>query len=195
MDDWGDTYQLVQPNAHQRNTAERAIHTFKAHFLSVIAGVDPSFTKFIWDNLLSQKDITINLIHQATLNPRISAWEYLKGALDYAATPLDPIGCKIIIHTTSKNRKFWDQRGRKWFSVEPALHHYRCIQAIYSKAKSLLIKYTAKYFHEYLTQPSVTAEDRMMHSIYFLYAALKDVPKSICNSQLAAIEAFRNLTT
>ena len=32
VDDWGATYQLVPPNIHQRNTAERSIRTFKAHF-------------------------------------------------------------------------------------------------------------------------------------------------------------------
>ena len=30
--DWGALYQLVPPNTHRRNVAERAIHTFKAHF-------------------------------------------------------------------------------------------------------------------------------------------------------------------
>ena len=30
--DWGASYQLVPPNVHRRNVAERAIRTFKAHF-------------------------------------------------------------------------------------------------------------------------------------------------------------------
>ena len=30
--DWYATYQLVPPNLHRRNVAERAIRTFKAHF-------------------------------------------------------------------------------------------------------------------------------------------------------------------
>ena len=34
MKDWGATYQLVPPNVHRRNIAERAIRTFKAHFLA-----------------------------------------------------------------------------------------------------------------------------------------------------------------
>ena len=33
----------------------------------------------------------------------------------------------------------------------------------------------------------------MTHAIHFLSAALKDVPTSICNSQLAAIEAVRKI--
>ena len=71
--DWGATYQLVPPNVHRRNISERAIWTFKAHFLSVLAGLDPVFPMFMWDDLLNQTDITLNLLRQATLNPRILA--------------------------------------------------------------------------------------------------------------------------
>ena len=94
-----------------------------------------------------------------------------------------------------KNKKSWDQKGREGFSVGPALQHYRCIHAIDSKTKALIITDTAKYLHEYLTQPHITAEDRMNHTIQFLTAALKDVPTSICDSQLSAIEAVKAIFT
>ena len=32
VEDWCATYQLVPPNVHQINIAERTIHTLKAHF-------------------------------------------------------------------------------------------------------------------------------------------------------------------
>ena len=136
----------------------------------------------MWYNLLVQTELTINLLWQAILNPRMSAWEYFNSDFDYTATPLGPIGCKIIIHTTSNKRKSWDQRGREGFSVGPALQHYRFIQEIYSKTKALIVTYTAEYLHEYLTQNHVKTEDRMTHVIHLLSAALKDVPTSICDS-------------
>ena len=138
----------------------------------------------MWDNLLTKTELTINLLRQVTLNPRMSAWEYYNGPFDYSATPLGPLGCKIMIHNTSNKRKYWDQRGREGFSIGPALQHYRCIQAIDAKTKALIITDTDEYLHRYLTQPQITAEDRMTHAIQFLTAALKDVPASICNSQL-----------
>ena len=166
----------------QKNIAERAIRKFKAHVLEILAGVDSDFPKYMWDNLLTQTELTINLLRQATFNPRMSAWEYYNGAFDYIATPLVPLGCKIMIHNTSTTRKYWDQRGREGFSVGPALQHYRCIQAIDVKTKALIITDTAEYLHRYLTQPHITAEDRMTHAIQFLTAALKDVPATIRNS-------------
>ena len=135
MKDWGASYQLVPPNVHRRNISERAIQTFKAHFLEILAGVDPDFPNVMWENLLVQTELTINLLRQATLNPRMSAWEYYNGAFDYSATLLGPIGCKIMIHNTSNKGKFWGQRGREGFSVGPALYHNWFIQEIDSKPR------------------------------------------------------------
>ena len=84
----------------------------------------------MWENLLVQTELTLNLLRQATLNPHISAWEYLNGPFYYESTTLGPIGCKIVIHTTSNKRKSWDQRGREGFSVGPVLRHYRFIPEI-----------------------------------------------------------------
>ena len=98
-----------------------------------------------------------------------------------------------MIHNTSNTRKSWDQRGREGFSIGPALQHYICIHAIDANTKTLIITDTAEYLHRYLTQPQITAEERMTHAIQFLTAALKVVPASICNSQLAAIDAVRTI--
>ncbi|KAL7478323.1 hypothetical protein ACHAW6_004092 [Cyclotella cf. meneghiniana] len=45
--DWKATYQLVPPDIHRRNLADRAIQTFKAHFLSILAGVSKSFPNYL----------------------------------------------------------------------------------------------------------------------------------------------------
>jgi hypothetical protein len=37
------TYQLVPPYYHMHNTAERAIRTFKEHFVAGLSSVDPYF--------------------------------------------------------------------------------------------------------------------------------------------------------
>ena len=107
--DWGATYQLVPPNVHNRNIEERGNRTFKAHFLAILAGVDRDFPKYTWDNLLAQTELTINLLRQETLNPIMSAWEYYNRAFEYSATPLGPLGCKVMIHNTSNTRN----RGTK----------------------------------------------------------------------------------
>ena len=50
--------ELVPPGCHRRNAAEVAIRNFKAHFLSVLAGVAGDFPPSLWDRLLPQTEIT-----------------------------------------------------------------------------------------------------------------------------------------
>jgi hypothetical protein len=54
----GIAYQLVPPHCHRRNATERAIRTFKEHFVAGLSSVDPSFPLHLWDKLLSQEEIT-----------------------------------------------------------------------------------------------------------------------------------------
>jgi hypothetical protein len=78
---WNATFQLVPPDMHHCNWAERAICTFKDHFLAILAGVNVAFPPYLWDLLVPQAELTLNLLRQATLNPRISAWDFFSGAL------------------------------------------------------------------------------------------------------------------
>ncbi len=64
--------ELVPPGCHRRNTAKVAIGNFKAHFLSILAGVADNFPPNLWDQLLPQTKITINLIQQ--LMPPPTFW-------------------------------------------------------------------------------------------------------------------------
>ena len=59
---WNANYQLVPPNRHQINAAERAICTFNTHFISILANVAPDFPRNLWDLLLTQTKLTLNLL-------------------------------------------------------------------------------------------------------------------------------------
>jgi hypothetical protein len=68
------TIQLVPPDNHRRNLAERAIQTFKNHFKAIIAGVDDSFPMKLWDKLLPQTVLTLNLLRQSNFALTVSAY-------------------------------------------------------------------------------------------------------------------------
>jgi hypothetical protein len=46
-------YQLVPPHCYLRNAAERAIQTFKGHFVAGLSSVDPTITLHLWDRLFT----------------------------------------------------------------------------------------------------------------------------------------------
>ena len=123
-DIWKATYQLVPTDVHRRNIAERAIRTFKAHFLSILSGIPPSFPNYLWDKLLPQTELSLNLLRQATIAPLLSAWEAFNGPFNFDATPLGSIGCQVLIHNKPSTRASWAFRARDGFYVGPALLHY-----------------------------------------------------------------------
>jgi hypothetical protein len=60
----GIDYQLAPPHIHRRNNAERVIQAFKNHLISGLCSVDPNFPLKLWDKLLPQKTITLNLLRK-----------------------------------------------------------------------------------------------------------------------------------
>ncbi len=90
--------ELVPPGCHQQNAAEVAIRNFKSHFLSILAGVADDFPQNLWDRLLPQTEITLNLIRQSNTMPTVSAYAHLSGPFDYNKMPLAPMGCEAQIH-------------------------------------------------------------------------------------------------
>ena len=49
------SYQLVPPNDHRRNASERAIRTFKEHFLRILTGLHKQFPLSMWDHLIEKQ--------------------------------------------------------------------------------------------------------------------------------------------
>jgi hypothetical protein len=105
-------YQLVPHHCHRRNSAERAIMTFKEHFVEGLSSVDPAFPLHLWDRLLPQAEITLNLLRTSRLHPQLSAAAHFHGLVDYNKTALAPPGCKIIAHEKPGKRRTWDPHGQ-----------------------------------------------------------------------------------
>ena len=55
-------YELVPPHQHRYNAVERAIRTFKNHFLAGLATCDPDFPLRKWDRLILQAELTPNVL-------------------------------------------------------------------------------------------------------------------------------------
>jgi hypothetical protein len=123
---WNATFQLVPPDMHCRNWAEHAICTFKDHFLAILAGVDSAFPPYLWDLLLLQAKLTLNLLQQAILNPQISAWKFFQGPFDFNKKPLGPVGCCVLIHAKLAMCRSWDFHAKNGFYIGPALESCRC---------------------------------------------------------------------
>ncbi len=117
-------YQLVPPDNHRMNLAERAIQTFKNHFKAVIAEVDKTFPMQLWDRLLPQTVLTLNLLQQSNVASTVSAYQYVNGAFDYNKMPLAPMGCTVQIHERSERRESWAANAVDGWYLQTTPKHY-----------------------------------------------------------------------
>ena len=117
--------------------AERAIQTFKNHFIAVCSGTDLAFLARVWNHILEYVVVTLNMLRPSRLNPKISAYMQLYGIFDFNKTSIAPTGCKIIIHDRTNERPIWAKYGFRGFYVRPAFHHYRNCVCYMSETKTL----------------------------------------------------------
>ncbi len=98
------TIQLVPPHNHRVNAAERAIGTFKEHFVAALATVNILCPLQLWDKFLPQVELTLNLLRFSRRNPLISANHKLYGPFNFNKTPLAPLGTKALVYNDPASR-------------------------------------------------------------------------------------------
>ncbi len=104
----GMTYKLVPPDYHRCNIAKQSIQTFKSHFVSILSGVVERFPLSLWCNLLQPAELTVNLLQQSNVAPKVSAYAHVHGQHNYMKCPFPPLGCTVMTHIKPKNRQSWD---------------------------------------------------------------------------------------
>jgi hypothetical protein len=75
--------QLVPPHNYQVNAAERAIATYKEHFIAALATVDMHCPLQLWDEFLPQVELTLNMLRFSRRNPNKSANQEIYGSFDF----------------------------------------------------------------------------------------------------------------
>jgi hypothetical protein len=185
-------YQLVPPHCHRRNAAERAIRTFKEQFVAGISSVDPSFPMHLWDRLLPQAEITLNLLRTSCLHPQLSAAAHYHGLVDYNKTAFAPPGCKVIAHEKPGKRRTWAPHGQHGYSPGPAMHHYRCQNVYISTTASERMVDTLELFPHNYQMSQLSSTDRLLMAAKDMTDALQkphlEVPfASVGDDTIAAV--------
>jgi hypothetical protein len=167
-------YQLVPRHCHRRNAAERAIRTFKEHFVAGLSSVYPTFPLHLWDRLLPQEEITLNLIRTSRLHPQPSATAHFHGLVDYNKTAFAPPGCKIIAHEKPGKQCTWAPHGQHGYTLGPAMHHYRCQNVYISTTASERIVDTLEFFPHNYQMPQLFSTDRLIMAAKDMMDALQN---------------------
>ena len=126
MKEVNEKFQLVPPHIHCKNSAEWAIRTFKEHFISRLASNHKELPLHIWCQLLPHASLTLSLLRQSRMHPRLSGYAQLHGEFNYNITPLSPPGTQVIFHGQPAVRGTWASHGLKGWNLGPSMEHYRC---------------------------------------------------------------------
>ncbi len=78
--------------------AEKAIQTFKDHFVGVLNGCAPTFPLHLWCQLLPQVERQLLLLQQSWLHPNLLAYPHVYGHHDYNRHLFIPIGIEALVH-------------------------------------------------------------------------------------------------
>jgi hypothetical protein len=150
----------------------------------------------LWDKLLPQATITLNLLRKSRINPRMSAYAQLNGHFDFNQTPLAPPGTLIIAHEKPDQRESWDPHGLYGYYLGPALDHYRCYQVHITKTKETRIVDKVEFFPAKVAMPSTSSKDLASIAALELPNALQNPAPAAPFSQIgtAQLQALRQLS-
>jgi hypothetical protein len=152
-------FQRVPPKEHRANAAERAIRTFKNHFISILCTVDSNYPMSKWDRLLPQTILTLNLLRSSRIHPSLSAHASLFGNYDFNRTPIAPPGTKIVAHVTADARTTFGAHGKVGWYIGPSPEHYRCYKCYFPETMKERDVLKVDFFPEKIPFPKFTPDD------------------------------------
>jgi hypothetical protein len=129
-------FQLLPPYCHRRNAAEGEICLFKDHLIAGLCSMDKVFPVHLWDRLLPQAILTLNMLRTSIINPKISAATHLDGHYEYNRSPMAPTCTRIIAHETPNDRRTCPPHGQDGWYIGPDLEHYKCYRVYINKTRS-----------------------------------------------------------
>ncbi len=118
------TYELVPPDDHRCNMAEKAIQTFKDQFVGILSGCAPTFFLHLWCQLLPQVERQLLLLQQSQLYPNLSAYANVYGHHDYNKHPCIPIGMEALVQDKPHKSYTYAEHCKKAFVLGTSTEHY-----------------------------------------------------------------------
>jgi hypothetical protein len=142
----------------------------------------------LWDKLLPQTVLTLNLLQQLNIAPTISAYQYIHKNFDYNKMPLAPMGCAVQLFESRDRRGTWAEQAIDRWYIGTSIKHYRCHRIYVKKTKSKRISDTVFFKHKYIAQPTLTQADTIVKAINDLTQTLKGRKNIKGIAQIEALE-------
>eukprot|EP00804_Cyclotella_cryptica_P020406 CCRYP_012624-RA/>CCRYP_012624-RA protein AED:0.67 eAED:0.42 QI:0/0/0/0.75/0/0/4/0/921 len=186
-------HQYTPPHMHRTNPAERAIRTWKNHFVAIRAGTPSTYRLSNWCKDLEQTDITLNMMRPCTQNPKLSAHKAMEGMFSFNTTPMVPISTECMVHVKPSRQQTWGYHAIKAWYFAPALNHFRCVRVV-TNTGAMQTTNTFTFLHHTIPVPTITAADRIIRATKHLKQAVEG-HTTPAPDELEAIATLKALIT
>ena len=188
----------MPPHLHQRNVSERAIQTFKNHFIYGIVSTHKDFPLHLWCRLLPQAIVTLNLLLPYRINPTLSAHAQLHRQFDFNAIPFALPGTKVIVHQNPTIRQSWAPRGKDGWYIYRAKDHYRCYNIYVPETRAVIQPDTVEFLPYNSKMPfRYSAENATIAAIELIHVLRNPAPAApyvhIGDAQMQALEQLAEI--
>ena len=178
--------QFVPPGIKRSNKAERAIQTFRNHFIAVLGTVNKDFPIDRWDLLLPHIETTVNLLHPSQGDDSKSAYEGIYGhKYDFLQHPMGPAGLLIYVFELPSVRDTWATHGEVGFLLGAAMDTYRSYSCLIKSTGGKRTSNTVQFFPEPLHMPGSSKEEQLTKTLLDTQGVVKG--SSICKAALDKI--------
>jgi hypothetical protein len=132
----------------------------------MMASADPSFPLYLWDEIMVQAEITVNILHPYADNHHMSAYEGIMGKkYDFMAHPFAPIGTAVLIYETPDQRESFANHGVKGFYIGPVLNSYRSFRVYVTHLRSFRETNTLAWFPKPFKMPGSDKTEQLLVAI------------------------------
>ena len=136
--------------------------------------VEKDFHLWLWDRLLQQAKISLNLLRQSINLPHISDYTHIFGEFDFNHTTLAPPGTIVVIHNRPNDCASWEPHVEYGWYILTAIEHCRCHKVYTPKTRAELISDTVEF-------PPKTFHIPQMYSMGATYHAAQDLIYALQN--------------
>ena len=105
---------------------KKAFRQQKNHIKAILAGMDKTFPLHLWDGLLPQAEVSLNMLLPSSIRAQILAYAYMYGHHDDNQMPLAPIGCAVLVHNKLSIRESWDPSSIDSYYSGTSRNDYWC---------------------------------------------------------------------
>jgi hypothetical protein len=113
----------------------------------------------LWDILLPEAVITLNMFITSKINPKLSASTHIDGQYDYNRSPMAPPGKILIAHETTSRRRTWAPYCQDGWYIGLALEHYICYTVYVNITRGERVVETVECFPENFKLPFSSTQE------------------------------------